>query len=81
MARRIVLRSDDTPSRPSEDALTLDYRDALNPQQHAVVTADPGAVLVVAGPAVRWVGVVCTLRRGSHDLTESLDLPREPTNR
>jgi DNA helicase-2/ATP-dependent DNA helicase PcrA len=49
MARRIVLRSDDTPSRPSEADLTLDYREALNAQQHAVVTADPGAVLVVAG--------------------------------
>jgi DNA helicase-2/ATP-dependent DNA helicase PcrA len=47
MARRIVLRSDDPPV--SQDDLTVDYRDDLNPQQHAAATASGGPVLVVAG--------------------------------
>lgn len=49
MARRIVLPSDDTPEKPSDAALSLDYREALNEQQYAVVTSAPGPVLVVAG--------------------------------
>jgi DNA helicase-2/ATP-dependent DNA helicase PcrA len=47
MARRITL-SPRSPSPAPED-LTLDYRAALNAQQHAAATAGPGAHLVVAG--------------------------------
>jgi DNA helicase-2/ATP-dependent DNA helicase PcrA len=47
MARRIVLHADG-PS-VSDDDLSVDYRDDLNPQQHAAATASGGAVLVVAG--------------------------------
>ena len=47
MARRIVLSSDSEPS--PQDDLTVDYADALNPQQHAAATAGDGPLLVVAG--------------------------------
>jgi len=46
MARRFVLKSD--PDR-SAVKLTIDYKRALNPQQYEVVTAPPGAYLVIAG--------------------------------
>ena len=49
MARRIVLQSDEPSPRPSPEALTIDYRDELNTQQYDAATADPGAILVVAG--------------------------------
>ncbi len=46
MARRFVL----PPRAPAPaSALTLDYADALDPQQHAAATAGGGATLVVAG--------------------------------
>lgn len=49
MARRIVLQSEgDEVSRSSED-LTIDYANALNPQQHAAATAGDGPLLIVAG--------------------------------
>jgi DNA helicase-2/ATP-dependent DNA helicase PcrA len=47
MARRIVLQSDDGPE--PQDDLTVDYREALNEQQHAAATAGGGPYLVVAG--------------------------------
>ena len=49
MSRRIVLRSDDTPDRPSGEDLTIDYADALNEQQYAAATAGGGPLLIVAG--------------------------------
>ncbi len=49
MARRIVLRSEEDPDRPSSENLTIDYREALNPQQHAAATAGDGPLLIVAG--------------------------------
>ncbi len=48
MARRIVLSSDDLPSRSIDD-LTIDYREHLNEQQLAAATAGDGPVLVIAG--------------------------------
>lgn len=50
MARRIVLRSDaEDSSRASTENLTIDYEEALNPQQHAAATAGDGPLLIVAG--------------------------------
>jgi len=49
MARRIVLRSEDSPDRPSTEDLTIDYDGELNPQQHAAATAGDGPLLIVAG--------------------------------
>lgn len=49
MARRIVLRSDEDPDRPASENLTIDYEEALNPQQHAAATAGKGPLLIVAG--------------------------------
>ena len=49
MARRIVLRSEEDPDRPPAEDLTIDYADALNPQQHAAATSGDGALLIVAG--------------------------------
>ncbi len=50
MARRIVLRSDaEDSSSPSTENLTIDYEEALNPQQYAAATADDGPLLIVAG--------------------------------
>jgi DNA helicase-2/ATP-dependent DNA helicase PcrA len=46
MARRFVIKSDDSFD-PSQ--LTIDYREELNPQQMAAVTAGGGASLVIAG--------------------------------
>ena len=48
MARRIVLSSDDGPSR-SVDDLTIDYAGQLNDQQFEAATAGTGPVLVIAG--------------------------------
>jgi len=47
MARRIVLRRDDTPEGSGQ--LTIDYEGELNPQQAAAATAKGGPVLIVAG--------------------------------
>src|SRR5438876_3272382 len=44
MSREYVLQ----PSRKPID-LKIDYAAELNPQQHAAVTAQPGAALVIAG--------------------------------
>jgi len=49
MARRIVLRSEEEPDRPSSEDLTIDYEGELNPQQHAAATAGDGSLLIVAG--------------------------------
>ncbi|PSQ64557.1 MAG: ATP-dependent helicase, partial [Bacteroidetes bacterium QH_1_61_8] len=49
MARRIVLRSEEEPDRPSPEDLTIDYEGELNPQQHAAATAGDGSLLIVAG--------------------------------
>ena len=48
MARRIVLSSDDGPSRSVED-LSIDYRAELNEQQLDAATAASGPMLVIAG--------------------------------
>ncbi|MES3630793.1 MAG: ATP-dependent helicase [Longimonas sp.] len=48
MARRIVLQSDRSDT-PAPDQLTVDYRAELNDQQYAAATADPGALLIIAG--------------------------------
>jgi len=47
MARRITLEP--TGSGASPEHLTVDYRDELNDQQYAAATADPGALLIIAG--------------------------------
>lgn len=49
MARRIVLRSDREEPSDSPEDLTIDYEEALNPQQHAAATAGEGPLLIVAG--------------------------------
>ena len=49
MARRIVLRSEEDPHRPSPDNLTIDYADELNPQQYDAATAGDGPLLIIAG--------------------------------
>ena len=49
MTRRIVLRSEEEPDRPSSEDLTIDYADELNPQQHDAATAGDGPLLIVAG--------------------------------
>jgi DNA helicase-2/ATP-dependent DNA helicase PcrA len=49
MARRIVLRSEEDPDRPSPDNLTIDYADELNPQQYDAATAGDGPLLIIAG--------------------------------
>ncbi|PQJ34569.1 ATP-dependent DNA helicase [Salinibacter sp. 10B] len=49
MARRIVLRSEEDPDRPSPENLTIDYEEELNPQQQAAATAGDGPLLIVAG--------------------------------
>ncbi|WP_022835433.1 ATP-dependent helicase [Salisaeta longa] len=49
MARRIVLSSDGPAEASSDDALTIDYRAALNDQQYAAATAGAGATLIIAG--------------------------------
>ncbi|PEN13079.1 ATP-dependent DNA helicase [Longibacter salinarum] len=48
MARRIVLSSDDGPSRSVEN-LTIDYRGDLNEQQFDAATTGSGPTLVIAG--------------------------------
>ncbi|NBC17088.1 MAG: UvrD-helicase domain-containing protein [Bacteroidetes bacterium] len=47
MARRFVLKKEEP--LPAQQELTIDYADALNPQQYAAVTEPGGPVLVVAG--------------------------------
>lgn len=47
MARRITLEP--TGSGTAPENLTVDYRAELNDQQYAAATADPGALLIVAG--------------------------------
>ena len=48
MARRIVLHSD-ASGHDAPEHLTVPYREELNEQQYAAATADPGALLVIAG--------------------------------
>lgn len=49
MARRIVLGSGEQPVRTSPDQLTIEYQEALNPQQYEAATAGEGPLLIVAG--------------------------------
>ena len=46
MARRYVIRQDAAPVAPISG---IDYRTALNEEQYAAVSSEPGPALVIAG--------------------------------